>query len=157
MWSLFQFAQYAAVNQYLAVSLSHQFVWPMSRRYLVPGLSRPSSGKVVPLGLPLAGLHSEMLWSQHDILGKLYFYCFVKGFPLNVFHAPSEVCMANMGDSNAVWLLWFRCHQTNGRKGKERKGRDRTGRKTVRSLGGGSGKPRGIVGIHGVSRLRIAL
>lgn len=90
------------------------------------------------------------------------------GFRLDVLHAPLEVCTANMGDSNAVWLLWLRCHQTNGRKGKERKGQDGTGRKTVLFLGGRSGKPRanlaqsrlrlaqGTVGIHGVSLPRIA-
>ena len=38
-------------------------------------------GKVVPLGVPLAGLHSEMLWSQHDILGNLSFFVVYAGFP----------------------------------------------------------------------------
>ena len=60
--------------------------------------------------------------------GPLISWC-AQGFPVDVLHAPLDVCMANMGDSLA---------QMSSDERKERKGKDR---KENRSLGGGSGKP----------------
>ena len=87
----------------------------------------------------LAGLHSEMLCSQHDILGNLFFSRCAQGFPLDVLHAPLEVWMANrilmlFGERlaqmstngrllNVISRLRRLCKQGKERKGKERKER----------------------------------
>ena len=79
----------------------------------------------------LAGLHSEMLCSQHDILGQLFFFAMRAGFSSRCVTCTIGSLDGQHEDSHAVWLVWLRCHQTNGRllnvisRLKERKGKDR--------------------------------